>query len=82
MGLCGEAAWVGESEAGVTGRTFRQGRGENSRGGVVMVVDLGGGFAWEWSQDAAGVLHEASFEGNGCGQEQGVEWGQSKPSTM
>jgi hypothetical protein len=38
----------------------------------VVVVDLCGGFDGVGAQDSAGVLDQASFEGYGRGQEEGV----------
>src|ERR1035441_2862120 len=70
-----EAARVGEAEAGIAGGAFGQGGSEHAGGGVVVVVDLGGGLAWAGSQDAPGVLDEASFERHRRGEEQGVQWG-------
>src|ERR1019366_2330969 len=70
-----EAARVGEAEAGIAGGAFGQGGSEHAGGGVVVVVDLGGGLAWAGSQDAPGVLDETSFERDRRGEEQGVQWG-------
>jgi hypothetical protein len=41
----------------------------------VVVVDFGGGFAVAGAQDASGVLDEPALEGDGGGEEQGVEGG-------
>src|SRR5712691_12469847 len=69
----GQAAGVGEAEAGVAGGAFGQGSGEYAGGGVVVIVDLGGGLARVGAQDPAGVLDEAAFEGQRCGEEEGVQ---------
>jgi len=39
----------------------------------VVVVYFDGGLAGVGPHDSADVLDEASFEGDGCGEEQGVE---------
>ena len=71
----GDAAGVGESEAGVSGGAFGQRCGEHAGGGVVVVVDFGGGFAGVGAQDPPGVLDQASFERDRRGEEQGVQGG-------
>jgi hypothetical protein len=68
-------AWVGEAEAGVAGCALGEGGGEDAGEFVVVVADFGGGFAVMGPQDAPGVLDEASFLGDGCGEEQGVQCG-------
>jgi hypothetical protein len=40
-----------------------------------VVVDFGGGLAGVGPQDTAGVLYEPAFEGDGCGEEEGVDCG-------
>ena len=50
-------------------------RGENGSVLVVVVVDGGGVFSGAGSGDAADVLNAAAFEGDGGGEEQGVEGG-------
>jgi len=42
---------------------------------VVVVVNLGGGFPGVGPQDASGVLDESAVEGDGGGEEQGVQRG-------
>src|SRR5712692_67761 len=71
----GQAAGVGEAEAGVAGGAFGQGSGEYAGGGVVVVVDLGGGLARVGAQDPSGVLDEASLERDRGREEQGVQRG-------
>jgi len=64
-----DAAGVGESEAGVSGGAFGEGCGENAGGGVVVVVDFGGGFAGVGAQDPPGVRDQAPFERDRPGEE-------------
>jgi hypothetical protein len=45
----------------------------------VVVVDPGDGLAVVGAQDAAGVLDEASFLGDGCGEEEGIQHGAVEP---
>lgn len=68
-------AWVGEAEADVAGCAFGQGRSQGTSVDVVVVVCLGGGLAGMGAQDAAGLLDQPSFEGDGCGEEEGVQDG-------
>lgn len=45
------------------------------RRGCLVVVHFGGHLAPIRTQDASDVLHEPAFEGDGCGEKQGVERG-------
>jgi len=75
-----DAAWVGEYEARVSMGMFGQGCGEHGGGGVVLIVDFGGGFSWIRPLDPPGVLDEASFEGDGVARNRASRAGQSNPS--
>jgi hypothetical protein len=66
-------ACVGESEAGVAGCAAGQGRCEDAGRDIVVVVDLGGVLARVGPQDPPGLLHEAALEGDGCGEEEGIQ---------
>ena len=70
----GQAAGVGEAEAGIAGGALGQGSGEHAGGGVVVVVDLSGGLARVGAQDPPGILDEASFERDRGREEQGVQY--------
>ena len=69
----GELAGVGESEAEVAGCAFGERGREHWHLDVVVVVHFGGLLARMGSEDAAGVLDEASLERDWTCQEQGVE---------
>ena len=66
---------IGEAKAGVAGRSFGERCGQHRGVRVVVVVDLGSGLAWICTQDPAGVLDKAAFEGQRSGEEQGVQDG-------
>jgi hypothetical protein len=68
-----DAAGIGESEVVVSGGAFDERCSENAGGGVVVVVDFGGGVAREGTQAPLGVLDEAPFERDGRGEKQGLE---------